>query len=70
MTKTVQKRSEEVTSNKAKSSKAEDINVNGNMKNLLVSHQETVEDKIATVKTAQMIDKGQFEAAFKTLMKR
>ena len=40
------------------------------MKNLLVSHQETIEDKIATVKTAQMIDKGRFEAAFKTLMEK
>jgi hypothetical protein len=29
-----------------------------------------MDDKIATVKTAQKVDKGRFETAFKTLMKK
>ena len=70
MTKIAQQKSETVTSNQGKTSKAEDINFNGSMKDLLVSHDESIEDKIATVKTAQMVDKGRFEIAFKTLMKR
>ena len=45
-------------------------NLDSSLKNLLVSHNETIEDKIATVKTAQLIDKGRVETAFKTLMKR
>ena len=69
MTKIDQQKSEKVTSNQGKTPEAEDINFNGSMKDLLVSHDETIEDKIATVKTAQMVDKGQFEIAFKTLMK-
>ena len=70
MTKIVQKKSEEATSKQAKASKSEDMSFNGSMKNLLVSHDGTIEDKIATVKTAQMVDKGRFEIAFKTLMKK
>ena len=70
MTKIVQKKSEEVTSNQGKTSKAEDMNLNGSMKNLLASHDKTLEDKIATVKTVQTVDKGRFEIAFKTLLKR
>ena len=70
MTKIAQQKSEKVTSNQGKTSKAEDINFNGSMTDLLVSHDDSIEDKIATVKTAQMVDKGRFETAFKTLMKR
>ena len=70
MTKIVKEKSEQVTSNEIKSAKAGDPCFHGSMKNLLVSHDETVEDKIATLKTAQLVDKGRFEAAFKTLMKR
>ena len=51
-------------------SKTQDLKPYGSLKNLLVSHNETIEDKIATVKTAQLIDKGRVETAFKTLMKR
>ena len=70
MTKIAQQKSEKVTSNQGKTPEAEDLNLNGSMKDLLVSHDESIEDKIATVKTAQMVDKGRFETAFKTLMKR
>ena len=70
MTKIAQQRSEKVTSNHGKTPDAEEINLNGSMKDLLVIHDESLEDKIATVKTAQMVDKGRFETAFKTLMKR
>lgn len=70
MTKIVKKKSEQVASDEVKSAKGENLNVDGIMKNLLVSHDETVEDKIATLKTAQLVDKGRFESAFKTLMKR
>ena len=69
MTKIV-KKPEQVRSREVKSTELEDVNFNGSMKDLLVSHDETIEDKIATVKTAQMVDKGRFEIAFKTLMKR
>ena len=70
MTKIAQQKFEKVTSNQAKTPESEDIKFNGSMKDLLVSHDESIEDKIATVKTAQMVDKGRFETAFKTLMKR
>ena len=70
MTKIVQKKSEGLTSSESKTLKAEDMNAYGSIKNLLVSCDETIEDKIATVKTAHMIDKGRFEVAFKTLMKK
>ena len=70
MTKIAQQKSEKATSNQGKISEAEDLKFNGSMTDLLVSHDESIEDKIATVKTAQMVDKGRFETAFKTLMKR
>ena len=70
MTKIAQQKFEKVTSNQGKTPEAEDINFTGSMKDLLVGHDESIEDKIATVKTAQMVDKGRFENAFKTLMKR
>ena len=70
MTKIAQQKFEKVTSKQSKTPEAEDINFNGSMKDLLVSHYESIEDKIATVKTAQIVDKGRFETAFKTLMKR
>ena len=69
MTKII-KKPEQVSSREVKPTELEDINFNGSMKDLLVSHDESIEDKIATVKTAQMVDKGRFEIAFKTLMKR
>ena len=69
MTKII-KKPEQVSSREVKSTELEDVNFNGSMKDLLVSHDESIEDKIATVKTAQMVDKGRFETAFKTLMKR
>ena len=70
MTKIGQQKSEKVTSNHGRTTESEEINFNGSIKDLLVSHDESIEDKIATVKTAQMVDKGRFETAFKTLMKR
>ena len=70
MTKIAQQKSEKVTSNQGKTPEAEDLNFDVSMKDLLVSHDESIEDKIATVKTAQIVDKGRFEIAFKTLMKR
>ena len=70
MTKIAQQKSGKVTSCQGKTPEAEDINFSGSMKDLLVSHDESIEDKIATLKTAQMVDKGRFETAFKTLMKR
>ena len=39
------------------------------IKKLLADHGGSMDDKIATVKTAQKVDKGRFETAFKTLMK-
>ena len=69
MTKII-KKPEQVSSGEVKSTELEDINFNGSMKDLLVSHDESIDDKIATVKTAQMVDKGRFEIAFKMLMKR
>ena len=70
MKKIKKKKPEQVTSNEVESAKAESLKFHGSIKNLLVSHDETIEDKIATVKTAQLVDNGRFEIAFKTLMKR
>ena len=70
MTKIIKKKPEQVTSNEVQSAKAESLKFHGSIKNLLVSHDETIEDKIATVKTAQLVDNGRFEIAFKTLMKK
>ena len=64
------KNPERVIMNEVESSKSQDRKPNSTMRNLLVSCNETIEDKIATVKTAQLIDKSQFETALKTLMKR
>ena len=50
-------------------SKTQNFWPHSSLKNLLVSHNETIEDKIATVKTAQLIDQVRVENAFKTLMK-
>jgi hypothetical protein len=61
---------EQGSSNKVRSAKARDLNLHDSMKSFLVSHDESLEDKIATVKTAQLVDSGRFETAFKTLMKR
>ena len=70
MTKIEKKNFENVISKEARSLKDQDQKRHGSIKNLLVSRDDTIEDKIATVKTAQLIDKGRFESAFKTLMKR
>lgn len=59
-----------VISKEIESSRKQRLNLHGNLKKLLVSHNKTIEDKIATVKIAQIIDKGRVETAFKTLMKR
>jgi hypothetical protein len=40
------------------------------IKKLLADHDGSIDDKIATVKTAQKVDKGRFETAFKTLMSK
>jgi hypothetical protein len=40
------------------------------IKKLLADHDGSMDDKIATVKTARKVDKGRFETAFKTLMKK
>ena len=70
MTKIEKKNFENVISKEVQSLQDQDHKGNGSMKNLLVCRDDTIEDKIATVKIAQLIDKGQFETAFKTLMKR
>ena len=70
MTKIEKKNFGRVIPKEVEYSKTQDLNVNGSIKKLLVSNNETIEDKIATVKIAQLIDKGQFETAFKKLMKR
>ena len=70
MTKIEKKNAGHVTSKGIESSSNQDLNLHGSLKNLLVGHNETIEDKIATVKTAQLIDKGRVETAFKTLLKR
>ena len=40
------------------------------IKRLLADHDGSMDDKIATVKTAQKVDKGRFETALKTLMNK
>ena len=69
MTKIVRK-PEQVSSSEVKSTELKDINSHGDYKSFLFSHCESTEDKIATVKTVQLVDKERFETAFKTLMKR
>ena len=70
MTKIEKTNFENVISKEVQSLKNQDRKRHGRIKNLLVCRNETIEDKIATVKTAQLIDKGRVETAFKTLMKR
>ena len=70
MTKIAKKNSEQVSSSVVKTAKATDLSSLGRMKSLLLTHNETIEDKVATVKIAQLVDNGRFETAFKTLMKR
>ena len=69
MTKII-KKPEQVSSREVKSTELEDVNLHGGFKNFLFSHCESTEDKIATVKTVQLVDNERFETAFKTLMKR
>ena len=40
------------------------------IKRLLADHDGSMDDKIATVKTAHKVDKGRLETAFKTLMNK
>ena len=61
---------ERVVLNQNARAKTENFNNGCTMTDLLFTHDETLEDKIATVKTAQLVDAGRFETAFKTLMKR
>ena len=69
MTKIVKKKSEPRTLSEANTAKAKEVKYTGCLTKLLVSHDETVDDKIATVKTARLVDKGRFDTAFKRLMK-
>ena len=70
MTKTEKKKSEQDTASVVESAQASDRSSLGRMKSLLLTHNETIEDKVATVKIAQLVDNGRFESAFRTLMKR
>ena len=69
MTKII-KKPKQVGSIEVKSTELEDVNFHGGFKSFLSSHCESTEDKIATVKTVQLVDNERFETAFKTLMKR
>ena len=69
MTKIV-KKPEQVRSREVKSTELENVNFHGGVKRILLSHYESTEDKIAIVKTFQLVDNERFETAFKTLMKR
>ena len=69
MTKIV-KKPEQVRSREVKSTQVEDVNLHGGVKSILLSHCESTEDKIAIVKTFQLVDHERFETAFRTLMKR
>jgi hypothetical protein len=40
------------------------------IKKLLAGHDGSLDDKVATVKTAHHVDKSRFETAFKTLMNK
>ena len=64
------KKPEQVSSRKVKSTELEDVSFHGDVMSFLFSHCESTEDKIATVKTVQLVDNERFETAFKTLMKR
>ena len=69
MTKIV-KKPKQTSSREVKLAELDDLNFHGGVKSLLLSHCESTEDKIATVKTVQLVDNERFETAFKTLMKR
>ncbi len=70
MTKIEKKNDGHLIADGIESSSKQGLNLRGSMKNLLLSQNKTIEDKIATVKTAQLIDKRRVETAFETLMKR
>ena len=70
MTKIEKKNVGHAISKGIESSSKQDLNLHGCLKTLLVSHNKTIEDKIATVRTAQLIDKGRVATAFQTLMKQ
>ena len=70
MTKIVKKKFEKASSNEVKSAQSVDLKFSGSIQSLLGSHGESIEDKIATVKTAQLVDNERFETSFKTLMKK
>ena len=40
------------------------------IKNLLATADQTVDDKLATVKTAHHVDKDRFQSAFRSLMRK
>ena len=69
MTKIIRK-PEQVSSREVMSMELKDVNSHGGFKSFLSSHCESTEDKIATVKTVQLVDNERFETAFKTLMKQ
>ncbi len=70
MTKIVKRKFEKVASNGVTSAKFVDLKFDGSIKNVLISHDESIEDKIATVKTARLVDNERFDTAFKTLMEK
>ena len=67
---TIKNKSRQASSNDVEPTKAPNLNFHGSMKSLLVGHDDSMEDKIATVRTARLVDNVRFEAAFKTLMKK
>ena len=69
MTKII-KKPEQMSSREVRSTELEPVNSHGGLKSFLISHCESTEDKIATVKTVQLVDNERFETAFKTLLKR
>ena len=60
----------EQVSSRVQSMELENVNFHRGVMNFLSGHYESTEDKIATVKTVQLVDNERFETAFKTLMKR
>tara|TARA_B100000989_G_scaffold295175_1_gene275655 strand:- start:76 stop:288 length:213 start_codon:yes stop_codon:yes gene_type:complete len=64
------KKSEQAVSSEVKAAKARNSSSLGRMKSLLLTHNESIEDKVLTLKIAQLVDSGRFQTAFKTLMKR
>ena len=70
MKKIFKKSKKHVALNEKASAKSTDASTRNAMRNLLVGHNDTIDDKIATVKIAQKVDSGRFETALKTLMTR